>query len=44
MFFVIQMSFEDNGSLRFANDSELHLSWVYWQRQAQYYLEMKSEE
>lgn len=31
VFSVIQMSFEDNGSLEFANDSELNLSWVYWQ-------------
>lgn len=44
VFPVIQMSFEDNGSLGFANDSELNLSWVYWQRQAQCYTEMKSEE
>lgn len=44
VFFVIQMSFEDNGSWGFADDSELNLSWVHWQRQAQCYLEMKSEE
>lgn len=44
MFFLIQMSFEDNGSLGFANDSELNPSWVCWLRQTHCYAEMKAEE